>query len=107
MKSQKSVSILRSGDNLQNGATLKQRRYVPKCWIKSFILIFFVQKVLSLLHNVMIEPLMADFWRCFSFFSGLLQCNLLGSQWDSNKPPGSHPSENDKIIIFGVEYPTP
>ncbi len=48
---------------------------------------------------------MADFWRCFSFFSGLLQCNLLGSQWDSNKPPGSHPSENDKIIILGWSIP--
>ncbi len=33
---------------------------------------------------------MADgaFWRCVSYFSGPWQCNLLGSQWDSHKPPG-------------------
>ncbi len=30
-------------------------------------------------------------WRCFSYFSGPWQCNLLGSQWDSHKPPGFHP----------------
>ncbi len=57
-----------------------------------------------------IEPLMADgaSWRCFSFFSGLWQCNLLGSQWDSHKPPGSHPkylklcSEDDEAFT-GLE----
>ncbi len=30
-------------------------------------------------------------WRCLSYFSGPWQCNLLGSQWDSHKPPGFHP----------------
>ncbi len=60
---QKSVRILCPGHNLQNGATV-------------------MQKVFSLLHNVTIEPLMADgvFWRCVSYFSGPWQCNLLDSQ---------------------------
>ncbi len=35
---QKSVRILRPGDNLQNGTTLTQMRcYVPNCWIKSLL----------------------------------------------------------------------
>ncbi len=35
---------------------------------------------------------MADgvFWWCFSYFYGPWPCNLLGSQWDSHKPPGFH-----------------
>ncbi len=89
---------------------------------------FSIQKVFLSLHNVMIDPLMADgvSWRCCSYFSGPWQCNLLGSQWDSHKPPGFHPkylklcSEDEKVILwvcndmgvsdkwqnyhFGVEY---
>ncbi len=67
------------------------------CWIKSLfyknIFVFIIQKVFSSLHKVQIEPRMADglFWRCLSYFSGPRQCYLLGSQWDSHKPPGFHP----------------
>ncbi len=40
----------------------------------------------ALFHSIQIEPLMADglFWRCFSYFYGPWQCNLLCSQWDSH-----------------------
>ncbi len=56
---------------------------VPKCYSKSILIASWVT----------IEPLMADgvSWRCFSYFSGPWQCNLLGSQWDSHQAPGSHP----------------
>ncbi len=49
-----------------------------------------IQKVISSLHKIQIEPLMADglSWRCFSLFSEPRQWYLLGSQWDSHKPPG-------------------
>ncbi len=30
-------------------------------------------------------------WRCFLYFYGPWQCNLLCSQWDSHKPPSFHP----------------
>ncbi len=49
-----------------------------------------IQKVFSSLHKILIEPLMADglSWWCFSYFSEPQQCYLLGSRWDSHKPPG-------------------
>ncbi len=98
---------------------------VPYCWIKSLFLFYFRTKIFSSLHNITIEPLMADgvSWRCFSYSSGPWQCNLLGSQWDSHKPPGFHPKylklcskllwvRNDMGVSdkcqncnFGVEYP--
>ncbi len=55
--------------------------------------VIFAYKVFSSLHNVTIEPLMADgvFWWCLSYFSVPWQCYLLGSQWDRHKPPGFHP----------------
>ncbi len=49
-----------------------------------------LNKVFSLLHKVQIEPLMADGLFCLSYFSVPWQCYLLGSQWDSHKPPGFH-----------------
>ncbi len=75
-----------------------RRVYSPKwqdetnCWIKSLFLFSLRTKLFLSLHKVQIEPLMADglFWRCLSHFSGHWQCNLLGSQWDSHKPPGFH-----------------
>ncbi len=84
---------------------------VPKCWIKS--LFYFRKKVFSSFHNITIEPLMADgvFWRCFSYFYGPWQCNLLGSQWDSHKPLGFHPkhlklcSEDERSFYgFGTTW---
>ncbi len=44
---------------------------------------FFIQKVFSSVHNIQIEPLMADglFWRCLSYFSGSWQRYLVGSKW--------------------------
>ncbi len=62
------------------------------CWIKLFCFLC-TEKVFSSLHNIQIEPLMADglFWWCFSYFSRPWQCYLFGSQWDSHKPPGFHP----------------
>ncbi len=93
------------------------RRYSPKwryakeetnCWIKSLFLFLCVQKVFSKLHNVTVEPLMADglFWQCFSYFSGPWQCYLLGSQWDSHKLPGFHPKylklcSEDELSFYG------
>ncbi len=73
---------------------------MPNCGIKSLLYIFFVQKVFPSLHDITIEPLMADgvSWRCFSYFSGPLQCTLLGSQWDSHKPHGFHLKY---LIVFG------
>ncbi len=85
---------------------------VLKCWIKSLFLFYFHTKIFSSLHNIMIEPLMADgvSWWCFSY-SGPWQCNLLGSQWDSYKPPGSHPkylklcSEDEQCFYrFGMTW---
>ncbi len=63
------------------------------CWIKSLFLFFLRTKLFSSLHNSQIEPRMVDgpFWWCFSYFSRPWQCYLLGSQWDSHKPPGFHP----------------
>ncbi len=64
---------------------------VTNCWIKSLFLFYFRTKILfSLLHQIQIEPLMADgvSWRCFSYFSGPWQWELLSSQWDSHKHPG-------------------
>ncbi len=54
---------------------------------------FSVQEVFLSLRYIQIEPLMADgqFWWCFSYFSGPWQYHLLGSQWDSHKPPSFHP----------------
>ncbi len=57
---------------------------------KSFYFYFLcIQKLFLLLHTIQIGPLMADGlpWRCFSFFSEPRQWYLLGSQWDSHKPP--------------------
>ncbi len=78
--------------------------YSPKCryadaeetnLLNKVVFFFFVLKVFSSLHNIQINPLMvmADgvFWQCFSYFSGPWHCNLLGSKWDSHKPPGFHP----------------
>ncbi len=80
---QKSV---RSMGNNQNAAMLTRRDDLLK---KSF-LIFFAYKKYSRHFIKLIEPLMADRlpWRWFSYFSGPRQCYLLGSQWDSHKPPG-------------------
>ncbi len=94
---QKTVCILCPGDNLQNGATLTQKRSYDALVlnISHYFSFLYVQKVFSSLHIVTIEPLMADGlpWQCFSYFSGSWQCKLLGSQWDSHnyKPPGLHP----------------
>ncbi len=83
---------------------------VPKCWRKSLFVFYFHTKVFLSLHNATIEPLMIDgvSRRCFSYFSGPWQCNLLGIQWDSHKPPDSHPkyltlcSEDERSIYeFG------
>ncbi len=64
------------------------RRVYTACvrWVISKIC---VQKVFLSLHKNQIEPLMADGlpWRCLSCFSGPQQWYLLGSQWDSKKPP--------------------
>ncbi len=62
-------------------------------WINRYFYFLCVQKVFSSLHKAQIEPLMADglFWRYLSYFSGPWQWYLLGSQWDSHKPPGFHP----------------
>ncbi len=88
---QNSVRYLRPADILQNRATLTQRRSIVE-W-SHYLYFLCIQKVFSSLHNSQIKPLMADglFWWCLSYFSGLWQCYLLGSQWDSHKPPGFHP----------------
>ncbi len=86
---------------------------VPNCWIKSLFFVFIsIQKVFSSLHNIPIEPMMADgvSWRCFYTFSGSWQCNLLGSQWDSHKPPDFHPkylklcSDRLSKLFKGLEW---
>ncbi len=94
---QKSIHIWLRGDDT-----------VPNCWIKSLFCFISTQKVILLLHNSQIEPLIADgvSWRCFSYFSGPRQCYLLGSRWDSHKPPGSHPKylelcSEDEQSIYG------
>ncbi len=50
------------------------------CWIKSFFGgVFCIQKVFSQLHNITVEPLMADglFWQCFYTFLCLDSVNCL------------------------------
>ncbi len=68
-----------------------------------------IQKIFSSLHKNQIEPLKADgvSWRCFSFFSRAQQCYLLGSQWDSHRPPGFYLKclnlcSEDKQSFYGV-----
>ncbi len=93
------------------GETERRRKVIFLC----------VQKVFLSFHNIQIEPLTADGqpWRCFSYFSEPRKCYLLGSQWDSHKPPSfylkylkmcfedeqSFLSEKLKHFYFGVEYP--
>ncbi len=86
---------------------------VPNCWIKSLFLFYFHTKSILVAHNSQIEPLMADgvSWRRISYFYGPWQCNLLGSQWDSHKPPGFHPkylklcSEDERSFYgFGTTW---
>ncbi len=88
---QNSVLCLRSVDILQNGTTLTQRG--DELLKKSYFYFLCIQKVFSSHYKIQIEPLMADglFWRCLSYFAGPWQCYLLGSQWDSHKPPCFHP----------------
>ncbi len=92
---QKSVSCLRSVDNLQNGATGDVERQRGDTFLKKSSYFYFlcIQKVFSLHYKIQIQPLMVDGlpWRCFSYFSGPWQWELLGSQWDSHKRPGFHP----------------
>ncbi len=49
--------------------------------LNKFIILVCIQKVFSSLHNIQIEPLMADglFWRFFSYFSRPWQWNLVCS----------------------------
>ncbi len=87
---QKSIRCLRSMGNIQNGATVTRRnKEEMNCWKKVYFYFLCIQKVFWSLHKIQIEPLMADGlrWQCFSYFSGPRQCYLLGSQWDSHKPP--------------------
>ncbi len=72
---------------------MRRRRIVEKRKKCCNFYFLCVQKVFLMLHNIQIEPLMTDglLWRCLSYFYGPWQCNLLGSQWDSHKPPGFHP----------------
>ncbi len=108
---QKSVSCMRSMGNIQNGATLTRRdREEMNCWKKGRYFYFFcIEKVFSSLHKIQIEPLMADGlpWPCFSFFSGLQPCYLLGSQRDNHKPPGFYLKylklcSEDELSFYGV-----
>ena len=112
---QKSIRCLRSAHILQNGATLMWRdTEETNCWIKSlFLFTLRTKKDSRHLHNVTVEPLIADglFLRSFSYFSGPWQCNLLGSLWDSHKPPGFHPkyfklcSEDERSFYgFGTTW---
>ncbi len=55
---QKSVRILRSVDNLKNGATVTRRDELLKKSIYFYFLC--VQKIFSSLHKIQIKPLMAD-----------------------------------------------
>ncbi len=80
------------------------------CWVKSLFLFSLHTKVILSLHSIQIEPLIADglFWRCLSYFSGPWQCYLLGSQWDSHKPPGFHPKylkmcSEDEQSFYGYD----
>ncbi len=70
--------------NIRNGAMVTRRDR------RGYFYFLCVQKLFSLHHKIQIEPLMSDGlpWRCFSYFSGPRQYYLLGSQWDSHKPPG-------------------
>ncbi len=68
-----------------------------------------IQKVFSSLHNITIDPLMADgvSWQCFSCFSGPWQYKLLGSQWDGHKTPSFHRNylklcSEDKLKLLRV-----
>ncbi len=79
-----------------SGSTVMALRWHRGDELLNKLLLFYffcIQKVFSSLHKIQIEPLMADglFWRCLSYFSGPWLCYLLGSQWDSYKPPGFHP----------------
>ncbi len=67
------------------------------CWIKSLFCFLCAEKVFSSLHK--------------TYFSGPWQCYLLGSQWDSHKPPGFPPkylklcSEDERSFYgFGTTW---
>ncbi len=54
-------------------------------------------------HALLYRP-----WRCFSYFSEPRQCYLLGSRWDSHKPPGCDLKyltlcSEDERSFYGVE----
>ncbi len=77
------LGFFRVGNKLCRRVALQDQRSPPlrytdaeetSCWIKWGF--FCVQKVFSLLHNLTVEPLMADglFWQCFLYFSGPWQC---------------------------------
>ncbi len=88
---QKSLHCLFSMGNIQNGATLTRRdREETICWKKVIIWFSLRKKNILLLHKIQIKLPMADGlpWRWFSCFSEPQQCYLLGSRWDSHKPPG-------------------
>ncbi len=80
---------------------LASNRYSPKWhyaepeemngWIKLLFCFLCAEKVFSSLHNIQIEPLMADglFWWCFLYFSRRRQCYLLDSQWTVTNLPVS------------------
>ncbi len=73
---------------------LQWRGETESIWMfkKGYFYFLCVQKIFLSLHQIHIEPLMADGvpWRCFSYFNGPQQFYLLGSRWDSHKPPGFH-----------------
>ncbi len=77
-------------NKIHKKSTWYDERHRQNCLPFNFLC---VQKVFSSLHNIQVEPLMADglFWWCLSYFPGPWQCYLLGSQWVSHKPPGFHP----------------
>ncbi len=77
----------------------ERKQRVPVAWLtqNSVCSFFFAYKKYShsfakLLLNHRCQMDYSDY--VFLYFSGPRQCNLLGSQWDSHKPPGFHPKLN-------------
>ncbi len=79
---------------------------VPKCWIKSLFLFYFCTKR----YSCRFITLRLNHWWLMEYpgdaFLGLDCGNLLGSQRDSHKPPGSHPKylklcSEDELCLYG------
>ncbi len=86
---------------------------ISNAWICCFRSNQSVNKRTIHIHALLIQigPLMADglSWRCFLYFFVPWQCNLLGSQWDSHKPPSFHLKylklcSEDRRSFTGLEW---